>query len=170
MSIDLDRLAERHPALPPSLAAHLTHLAALALQRRHRPGVALKALLGSDEARYELVWRAVPETDRPLIDARRATEDGSEAITLGLIYEARRWLVTRRLQRRQYGDWLIEEQGSGRKVVLEVGGLDDGSLAAKLSAELAQVTRCPLPYDQAVCVVRFADVSATLLEVPYAAD
>jgi hypothetical protein len=169
VSIDLDRLAERHPALPRPLAKNLGFLAALALQRRHRPGVLLKADLCGQRAGCELVWRLVPEKDGQQVDTRRATEDGAEAIALGLVHEARRWVVHRRLQRRQYGDWLVEEQASGRKVVLEVGGLDEGSLAAKLNGEVAQVARSPLPFDRAACVVRFTDVSAILVEVPHAA-
>lgn len=103
------------------------------------------------------------------IDQTRATEDGAEAVALGLAYEACRWVAKRRLQRRQYGDWLLFEEGSGRSVVFEVGGTDDGSLATKLKAELTQVKRSTLPYDRAACVVRFRDVSATLVEVRHEA-
>ncbi len=109
----------------------------------------------------------MPGDHHRLVDAPRATEDGAEAIALGLVHEAHRWVVHRRLQRRQYGDWLVEEETSGRKVVLEVGGLDDGSLTAKLNGELAQVQRSPLPFDRAACVVRFADITATLVQVQH---
>ena len=74
--------------------------------------------------------------------------------------------VDSKAQRRQYGDWLLIEQGSGRKVVFEIGGLDEGSLTSKLKGELAQVVKSPLPYARAACVVRFSDVQAMLVEVP----
>lgn len=154
--------------MPVAVASSLGFLAALALQRRHRPGVVLKAEVRGTAMTHALVWRPIPEDARAQIDKHRATEDGAEAIALGLAHETCRWVVQRRLQRRQCGDWLLVEQGSGKKVVFEVGGLDDGSLAAKLKGELAQVKRSPLPYDRAACVVRFADVQATLVEVPHA--
>jgi len=113
MIIDLDQLKARHPLLPVEVAAALGFLAALALQRRHQPGVSLSA------------------------EVHGATT--THAITC-------QWVVHRRLQRRQYGDWLLVEQGSGRKVVFEIGGLDEGSLTSKLKGELAQVVKSPLPY------------------------
>lgn len=168
MSIDLTRLSDHHPDLPEAVASNFSFLAAIALQRRHRPGVMLAAEVGGVVTEQALVWLPVPKSAEALVDQRRATEDGAEAIALGLAHAARRWVVHRRLQRRQHGDWLLTDQVSGRRVVLEVGGLDEGSLMTKLNGEVAQVQRSPLPYDRAVCVVRFADVAAILLEIPYA--
>jgi hypothetical protein len=165
MTIDLNRLSERHPALHATLAANLGFLGAVALQRRHRPGVQLEAEVQQDRVTHTLVWTPLEREAMDQVDRHRATEDGAEAVALGLSHAARGWTVRRRLQRRQHGDWLMEEAASGRKIVLEVGGLDDGSVAAKLNAELAQVMRSPLPYDRAACIVRFADVSAILVEV-----
>jgi hypothetical protein len=143
----------------------LGFLAALALQRRHRPDVTLVAHVRGAQTEHRLTWRPVTERAGAHVDQSRATEDGAEAVALGLVHEACRWVAKRRLQRGQHGDWLLSEHGSGRKLVFEVGGIDDGSLTAKLNAEVAQVKRSALPYDRAACVVRFRDVSAILVEV-----
>jgi hypothetical protein len=166
MIIDLDQLKARHPVLPIEVAASLGFLAALALQRRHQPGVSLSAEVHGSATTHAITWRPIPKKARAQVDRHRETEDGAEAIALGLAHESCQWVVHRRLQRRQYGDWLLVEQGSGRKVVFEIGGLDEGSLTSKLKGELAQVVKSPLPYVRAACVVRFSDVQATLVELP----
>jgi len=168
MIIDLDRLKTRHPELPDAIASSLGFLAALALQRRHRPGVALSAEVRGVATSHTVTWRRVQKKAREQVDWHRTTEDGAEAIALGLAHEACQWVVLRRLQRRQRGDWLVKD-GSGRRVVFEIGGLDEGSLTAKLKGELDQVVQSPLPYDRAACVVRFADVQGMLVEVAHAA-
>jgi hypothetical protein len=167
MIIDLDQLHTRHPELAVQVASNLCFNAALALQRRHKPGVSLSAQVRGAKCAHVVTWQLVPEAARAQVDEHRETEDGAEAIALGLAHEACRWVVRRRLQRRQRGDWLLVELGSDRRVVFEVGGLDTGSLTTKLKGELAQVRQSPLPYDRAACVVRFADVQATLVIEAY---
>jgi hypothetical protein len=169
MTIDLDRLKTRHPELPDAIASSLCLLAALALQRRHKPGVALSADVRGASTSHTITWQVVDGKTGDQVDRHRATEDGAEAVALGLAHEACQWVVLRRLQRRQYGDWLLQENGSGRKLVFEIGGLDEGSLTAKLRGELDQVVKSPLPFARAACVVRFFDVRARLVEVAHGA-
>lgn len=71
------------------------------------------------------------------------------------------------MPRGTYADWLVIEAASSRKIALEIGGMDDGALEAKLAGEVEQVLRCPLPYDRAACVVRFRDIKAKLVEIAH---
>jgi hypothetical protein len=167
--IDLERLGERHAELPVIVAKSLGFHAAVALERCHRPGVVLSAEVCGAEKRHALDWQPLDAAASVQVDPHRATEDGAEAVALALVHAEHGWVVRRRLQRRQCGDWLLEQRDGGRRVVFEVGGSNDGSLRAKLRGELAQVQRSPLPYDRAACVVRFADVRAMLVEVPHVA-
>ena len=81
MIIDLDQLKTRHPVLPVEVAATLGFLAALALQRRHQPGVSLSAEVHGAATTHAITWRLCPEegaragrlgTARPRTEPKRS--------------------------------------------------------------------------------------------------
>lgn len=161
--IDLEALSQT-TGLSPDSAEPLAFRAAMALQRRHEPGVSLVAEGLGPPVRVALVWRkrtAVPEHE----DINRVTEEGAEAIALALVASTRKWRVGRRLQstRGERADWLLKDP-TGAHVLLEVGGTDEGELSAGLARKRQQVesspfaSRCAL----AACVVRFAEPRALL--------
>jgi hypothetical protein len=163
--IDLAALVHAHgPTFEPELA-HMTRAAALALQRHHEPGAELTATVDGAEHRLALAWRPIDEAERVAVDEARVTEIGAEAVAIGLAHHVRGWTLRRRMPRRTYADWLVVEAASSRVVALEIGGMDDGALDAKLAGEVEQVKRCAMP-NRAACVVRFRDVRAKLVEVP----
>jgi hypothetical protein len=98
-------------------------------------------------------------------DNLRVTEEGAVAIALALSARHCRWRVVRCLQSRlsEGADWLMID-AEERRVVLEVGGTDEGRLEALLSAKLGQARRSLFARHgtPAACVVRFADPRARL--------
>jgi hypothetical protein len=56
MKLDLERLREMHPALPSATADAYAHRAALALGRRHVPGVAAPVTLDAESLVVTLSW------------------------------------------------------------------------------------------------------------------
>jgi Ni,Fe-hydrogenase III large subunit len=94
------------------------------------------------------------------------TEDAAEAVALGLVHRARGWVVCRRLQREEYGDWLLYDAARGAFVALEVSGTDDGDATARMAVKLGQVTLSPTAEVRAACVVRFVEPLAALKLLP----
>jgi hypothetical protein len=165
--IDLDRLALL-VGLPAKSAAGLTFRSALALQRRHRPGVQLVGEVDGRALDEELQWRE----QQPLLelssheDFNRVTEEGAEAIALALAGSMCAWRVIRRLQSRlsEGADWLLSNERNGASLVLEVGGTDQGELKALLARKIDQARRSPFSERgrPAACVVRFLEPRAIL--------
>jgi hypothetical protein len=87
--IDLDALRAAQPKLPPGLPEALATYAAVALQRRYRPGVALAISIDDGEVVEALTWRPRTATDAQMVDTRRATEDGAECIALSIVERSR---------------------------------------------------------------------------------
>lgn len=167
--IDLEDLEGLCPGLPKESAGPLALRACVALERRHSPGVALAATVHGESQREELRWRKLPATVAPTQDDLRVTEEGAVAIALALSARHCRWRVVRCLQARlgEGADWLMVD-ASQRRIVLEVGGTDEGSLGALLSQKAEQArssifSRHGLP---AACVVRFAEPRALLQSDP----
>ena len=155
--LDLRNLQVLHPLLPATTARDLATRAAVALQRRdHEPGVQLGVALSSSTGlvSVELVWKVVPIGTRDLLDDRRITEDGAEAIALGVVRLVCRWIVRRRLQQGEHADWLLRDE-SGRLVALEVSGIDGQRDRARVAAKLRQVARCTVSPVRSACVVAF---------------
>jgi hypothetical protein len=100
------------------------HWAALALGRRHEPGVEAEVTLDAESVVATLVWEKRPAADALQLDYHRVTEDGAEAVALALVHSARSWVVLRRLQREEHADWLLRETTSRRLVCAR--RLDDG--------------------------------------------
>jgi hypothetical protein len=162
MRLDIERLADAHPLLPAPTAQDLAHKAALALQRRHLPGVVAQVTVMAESHRPTLQWKERAATDAQQLDRHRVTEDGAEAVALALVNAMRGWVVLRRLQRGEHADWLLRDTKSRRLVALEVSGTDDGDGAARLVAKLAQVAESRAARIRAACVVGFLEPHAAL--------
>ena len=98
-------------------------------------------------------WGGASVTQRmPMLDIRRATEDGAECVALGLIgHHCRSWRLVRRLQScfGEGADWLFEDIESGAKLVLEISGTDDGPFEHRLGAKMGQASS-----EGIICVAR----------------
>lgn len=162
MTIDLGRLREMHPLLPEHTAQEHVHRAALALQRRHEPGVRLELVLDGGGSEAELRWPAYANDDAEQLDDHRVTEDGAEAVALAVVHAHHGWTVLRRLQRGDYADWLLAVPGTQKRVALEVSGTDDGDDSARMREKLVQVLRCRAGSRRAACVVRFVEPRCSL--------
>ena len=163
--IDLDDLERLCPGLPKESAGPLALRACVALERRHAPGVVLGATIHGAPEREEIRWSKLPDSVAPTQDALRVTEEGAIAIALALSARHCRWRVVRCLQARlgEGADWLMID-ASKRRIVLEVGGTDEGSLGALLSVKTEQARGSIFARHgrAAACVVRFVEPRALL--------
>lgn len=157
MTIDLAALCENHPDAPEEVLQPYMHKAAIALQRRHAPGVRLSIQHGGTQVDDELMWLVKPKRDADFLDAVRVTEDGAEAIALAVVHRLYGWTVIRRVQRGAYADWLLAQDGSDSRIALDVGGTDKGDDAQILREKLDQVSRCYLARQRVACAVRFLE-------------
>jgi hypothetical protein len=165
--IDLDELATI-AGLPIETATILTFRSALALQRRHRPGVRLLGEARQEPIDEELQWRE-QKPQRALHaqeDFNRVTEEGAEALALAVAGSKCSWRVVRRLQSRlaEGADWLLVDPATKRKVVLEVGGTDEGDLDPLLARKLKQAKHSPFSErgTPAACAVGFLEPGVLL--------
>ena len=163
--IDLDALASALD-LPEDTVAPLAHRAAVALERRHRPGVHLTGTVEGLTIDEQVRWRARTPGAAVYEDLNRVTEEGAEAIALALALLHRGWRVERRLQSRlaEGADWLLVDASSGSEIVLEVSGTDEQDLTVLFGRKLDQARRSPFAGvgTPAACVVRFLEPSAKL--------
>lgn len=156
------QLKSMHPLLSASTAAEYGHRAAVGLERHHhKTGVALATLIESEAGDASLHWDSMPFGDAEQLDRHRITEDAAEAITLALVFVARGWVVRRRLQRGESGDWLLQDS-EARLVALEVSGIDEGDHSDRLRIKLEQVRRATFAHQQAACVVELSAPRAAL--------
>jgi hypothetical protein len=165
MKLDLDALRMRHPAIPIERAGDLILNAAIALQRRHAPGISMAALVLRERQATTLSWTPRAPADAEQLDEVNATELGAEAIALALVHATHGWMVRRRLQRREYADWLLVD-AAGSHVAMEVSGTDDGDAAGRMRDKLDQVSKCVAAPTRVACVVRFLEPTATLEQHP----
>jgi hypothetical protein len=167
--IDLDDLAGLCPGLPTESAGPLALRARVALERRHSSGVVLHATVHGAPERGELRWSKLPPSVAPTQDDLRVTEEGAVAIALALSARHCRWHVVRCLESRlgEGADWLMAD-ASKRRIVLEIGGTDEGSLGALLSAKARQARSSVFSRHgrPAACVVRLAEPRALLQSDP----
>ncbi len=156
-----------HPRLPLDVVGGIVGRAALGLQRNgHVTGVDIALEINREKLNANLTWPHADQSKLDQHDCSRITEDGAEAVSLGLVHRARGWRVVRRLQREECADWLLEDQG--QTVALEVSGVDHGSIAARLRAKLVQASGC-LDVDQRwASVVGFESPQAALTDVELA--
>lgn len=154
MLLDLHRLNEMHPLLPPSEAAGYAYRGALALQRGgHAPGVATTVDDCGTPVGTTVGWVGVDPSGEGQVDRISITEDGATAFSLAFLSVARGWTVELRLQRFQFGDWLMIDS-AGDYVALEVSGIEGDYLPGRLREKLDQVRKVPF------CDARFASVVA----------
>src|SRR5215207_6327381 len=118
--IDLEELAALL-GVPNDTATPLAHRAAVALERRHQPGVRLTGSVRGSVIDEELRWRPRVPDGGVYEDINRVTEEGAEALGLALACSTCAWRVERRLQARlaEGADWLMIDQLSGATMVLE---------------------------------------------------
>lgn len=167
MIIDVESLRDRHPRLLPETVDNLTLNVAVALDRRHQPGVTMGIDLFGLVTEARVSWRSPPTGAATMLDRKRVTELGAEAIALVIVHEARGWVASRRLQEGEFADWLLVDR-NGQKVALEVSGTDGESVEARIREKLAQVAKCEAGEMRAACVVRFLE--PTTLARDYLAD
>jgi hypothetical protein len=159
------QLKDMHPLLPLSTAVEYGHRAAVGLERhRHEPGVALATLLESVAHNASLHWAGSPFGDSDQLDQHQITEDAAEAIALALVHVARGWVVRRRLQRGESGDWLLQAPSS-HLVALEISGIDEGEDSGRLRLKLEQVSRATIASQRVACVVELSTPRATVATV-----
>jgi hypothetical protein len=158
--IDLTDLEGLCAGLPAESAVALAHRAAVALQRRHRPGVHLR-VTGDINGEEELLWNTLPARVVTTEDRNEATRDGAMAIALGLAHRHRAWRVVRRLQSTmsEGADWLLESE-TRTKFALEVKGTDEGSLRITEALHQARESIWARSATPAACVVRFTEPRA----------
>jgi hypothetical protein len=123
---------------------------------------------GEERSYATLAWNRRSNAGTGVLDAHRVTEDAAEAIALGLVHAARGWVMCRRLQREEYGDWLLYDEARRVFVSLEVSGTDDGDAGARMAVKLAQVAMSTAGETRAACVVRFLEPLAALELLPEA--
>jgi hypothetical protein len=163
--IDLEALTDLL-GLPEDSVAPLAHRAAVALERRHRPGVHLTGTLRDAEIDEEIRWRLRTPDAAAYEDINRVTEEGAEAISLTLACSKSGWRIERRIQARlaEGADWLMIDPATGSTIVLEIGGTDQQDLRALLGRKIEQARRSPFSErgTPAACVVRFLEPSVKL--------
>ncbi len=158
--IDLETLNDVL-GLPEESVTPLAHRTAVALERRHRPGVHLIGVVQGAPLDEEIRWR--PRTPGAAVyeDINRVTEEGAEAIGLALACSKSTWRIERRLQARlaEGADWLMIDPSTGSTIVLEIGGTDEEDLEALLARKIKQARRSPFSErgTPAACVVRFLE-------------
>jgi hypothetical protein len=165
VNLDVDSLRERHPRLLPESAAALSLNVAVALDRRHKPGVKMDTNAFGTVVEASVSWQARPSNAAEMLDRKKVTELGAEAIALILVHETRGWVARRRLQEGEFADWLLMDK-DGRKVALEVSGTDEESAEGRMREKLEQVAKCTAGQTRAACVVRFLDPLARAKELP----
>jgi hypothetical protein len=160
MTIDLGRLCENHPEIEEEVLPPYIHRAAMALQRRHVPRVQLRVRQG-DETDHELVWPAKSPRASEHLDFNRVTEDGAEGVALAVVQKLYGWTAKRRLQRTQFADWLLAQEGTVEEIAMEVSGTDEEDDAAVLRKKVAQVRKCKVAPKRVACAVRFLEPRCT---------
>ena len=164
--IDLDALRLMHPSLPRGVAEALATAAVIALERRHQPGVALQLELAEGDVSEQLMWQPRPASDARMMEAKRATEDGAECIALAVAHQHRGWRLLRRLQSgsAEHADWLLEESATGRKIVLEISGTDEGPLERRVRDKRGQAALAARMGAPVASVIRFLEPRARQAE------
>ncbi len=142
MDINLALLCEMHKRLPPDVGIALVGRAALALGRNgHSPGVDMPVDVERVVTNCGLSWPMAELSQADQHDQNRITEDGAEAVALVVAHRHRGWCILRRMQREERADWLLErvEKGEREIIALEVSGVGQGAIKARLSQKLTQV-------------------------------
>jgi hypothetical protein len=105
--IDLEALTNVL-GMPEETVTPLAHRAAVALERRHQPGVHLTGMIRGTAIDEEIGWRLRTRGAAAYEDINRVTEEGAEAIGLALV-----WVLRARHTRGMRGTLSRTERGSG---------------------------------------------------------
>jgi hypothetical protein len=163
--INLNRIRSCHPLVHRARASDLGLNGGLALQRKgHRPGVVLVVRSGPFAGpivltSVEVRWRPVAAAANDVLDSRRITEDGAEAVALALVSRLYGWTVRRRLQQFESADWLLRDMNDN-DVALEVSGINGQRQTRRINEKIDQVRKSVVAPNQAVCVVAFGPPAA----------
>lgn len=98
-------------------------------------------------------WLSQSLSGLEVLDNKRITEDGAEAIALSYIFSKNGWVVKRRLQQGESADWLLVN--GTRALALEVSGTISGDAVTRLNEKRKQVANCTLPVDLLAIVIAF---------------
>ena len=157
MRLQLDRLFSIHPKLR-GHPVDLARCGGLALQRAgHESPVTAVVVHDGVESAAGIEWLAEDLSLVEVLDYNRVTEDGAEAVALTYVNAKAGWVVKRRLQRFERGDWLMENQAGSMAV--EVSGTVSGDPLARLAEKMRQVSGCSLPVVRLAVVVAFEEPS-----------
>ena len=161
----LGQLQEMHTKLPTELAVLMLGQAAMALERSgHLPGARLLLEMNNIRSSGRLTWLRADLSTIEQHDRHRVTELGAETVALVLAHRYWEWRIVRRMQRREFADWLLEDV-RGNEIALEVSGVDSGNIAARLSDKLKQVAK-NVDIDQRwASVVGFQEPSVVLRSI-----
>lgn len=162
---DVATLRRLHPALLKAVADHLALGARVALSRRYESPCELVVDVEGREARIAMQWKRVRRTHVAMVDQARATEDGAEAVALGIIHLELGCTLVRRTPRGDRTDWLIRDLHTGEELVLEVAGIDSGSVRSLARVKAQQAALSPEGLAGIACAVRFDGPTATVLRV-----
>jgi hypothetical protein len=159
----LQDLVLMHPKLR-GYPTDLPKLGALALQRAgHTAPVQADVDHSGRAGTAEVEWLVQELALLELLDGKRVTEDGAEAVALAYASNLEGWMVKRRLQQWEKADWLLRNEE--RWLALEVSGTAEGNPGARLKEKTHQVAQCSLPVERLAIVVAF-DRPAILADSP----
>ena len=154
LRLDLAQLNAAHPKLKGHPGSLLV-FGSLALQRSGHASP--KSLLVDHSGRTRHGHIEWPTQDTALLlvlDRKRVTEDGAEAVALSYVHIVAGWAVKRRLQQGEGADWLLEQ--NKQWLALEISGLEAGSGQTRLREKLRQMReQCVLPVQRLAVVAHF---------------
>jgi hypothetical protein len=162
MRLDLSTIGTLHPRLRSWHATSYERYAAAGLERHgHDPGVQMTTMLDDEHHAATLAWSTGDETPEWLLDRHRVTEEAAEGISLTLVGMRFGWVIHRRIQRGGRADWVLFDAG-GRRVALEISGIDRGVCTRRLREKAAQAGAATGVDERAACVVELATPRAEL--------
>jgi hypothetical protein len=126
----------------------------LALQRAgHKSPTAAAVVHDGLQAVANIEWLLEDTSALDVLDRKRVTEQGAEAVAQTYVNAKAGWVVKRCLQQGEYADWLMETPTGSMAV--EVSGTAAGDERARLEEKKRDVARCSLPVERLAVVVAF---------------
>ncbi len=153
MRLALQELYAIHPALE-GHPVDSCQCGALAFQRAGHTSPVLAAVVHDGvDATADIEWQIQDLTLLGVLDDRRLTEDGAEAVALAYVNCSAGWVVERRLRQGESADWLLRNEAG--QLAVEVSGTASGDPFDRLREKRRQVARCTLPVQLLAIVVAF---------------
>ncbi len=142
----------------PKLRGHPTDYAkygALALQRAgHSSPIETDIEQEGKFVTSDIEWDQQDMTPVHMIDSKRLTEDGAEAVAIAYVHYYAGWVIKRRLQPGESADWLLTRATDS--LAMEVSGTTAEKPESRILEKVRQVSRCTLPAERLAVVVSFA--------------